>query len=821
MKYFIILLLIIIHRLIFAQIQWQENGVPVRQGENIDWSGTSVSTTDGNLVCVWSDTRNGDRGIFAQKISPDGVHLWGDEGIEVNDAEKIQDYPYAVSVENNAVIVAWVDFRYENAGDIFAQKLDADGILLWDADGVPLCLVEDMQFSLNIVTDENGGAFVIWIDNRNIGGFDIYGTHTLSSGDIAAGWDVNGNAIASGGGDQKQHTLCEDGTGGAIVAWDYQASPTEGDIYVQRIAANGVLLWGANGILLCGAPDVQETPKMTPDGTGNFIITWRDKRNENFGDIYAQRIDLNGDLLWGDDIEICVENGIQTNPEITQSFDQDAIVVWEDGRNDPMFRDIYTQKVDIDGNLIWQPEGNPICIENYHQLNPRLIGNNAGGCWIVWDDGREQGYPHVDIYVQKVTADGTILLEENGMSVCSDENYQGQPSVNNSINDDIYISWEDRRTGSMSIYSQVLNYDGIIQLPENGVEIFSGLSGKTYNLKILPSGDNPFLIWRDKRYFNRNQIYIQSLNIDGSPVFQEDGIPITTFTGYNQNNFAAVLNQNSNTTAIVWEETRIDYQQIYAQELDSSGNFLWNETGLQVCEYLFGQQELPQISVKEDNGELDYYVGWADFRNNLEFNIYGQKIHNGSLQWDTEGKLIAAPTGNDKLEDIVENFYIWQGGIWPNYDIFTKLVDENGNTAAGWPEDGLEICNAENRQRNPQGIIIPQGLLIIWEDSRNDECDIYGQIVTYAGNILWQENGLPLVFQENDQYNFKFIYDDGFYVVWQDFRSSYNCEIYAQKFDENGNKLWQPQGIFICDEFMDQNKPKVVSNGEDDIYIAW
>jgi len=25
-----------------------------------------------------------------------------------------------------------------------------------------------------------------------------------------------------------------------------------------------------------------------------------------------------------------------------------------------------------------------------------------------------------------------------------------------------------------------------------------------------------------------------------------------------------------------------------------------------------------------------------------------------------------------------------------------------------WPEDGLEICNAENRQRNPQGIIIPK-----------------------------------------------------------------------------------------------------------------
>ena len=173
------------------------------------------------------------------------------------------------------------------------------------------------------------------------------------------------------------------------------------------------------------------------------------------------------------------------------------------------------------------------------------------------------------------------------------------------------------------------------------------------------------------------------------------------------------------------------------------------------------------------------------------------------MQWDTEGKMIAAPTGNDKLEDIVENFYIWLGGGWPNYDIFAKLVDENGNTAAGWPEDGLEICNAEDRQMNPRGIITPQGLLILWEDLRGGSQtgnDIYGQIITYDGNILWQENGLPLVVQENDQDNFQFVYDDGLYLIWQDFRSSYsyNWEIYAQKFDENGNELWQEGGVLIA-----------------------
>jgi len=447
--------------------------------------------------------------------------------------------------------------------------------------------------------------------------------------------------------------------------------------------------------------------------------------------------------------------------------------------------------------------------------------------------------------------------------------------IKRNATNEVFVSWGDNRDGSTGIYLQILNDDGQIQLAENGEIIYFGLCGDANNYQFLANNDQPVIIWEDDRFgFIGTQIFYQVLNGDGSTVFVEDGIPITTFTDHDQVNFDAVLYPNSNTIAIVWEEVRVDFQQIYAQAVDIDGNYLWsNSNGLIIGQFP-AQQELPQISVKKDNEELDYYVGWSDFRD-WEFDIYGQKIHNGTLQWCTEGKLIAAPTGNDKLEDIVENFYIWQGGSWPNYDIFAKLVDEDGNTAAGWPENGFEICNAENKQRNPQGIITPQGLLILWEDHRNDESDIYGQIVTYDGNILWQENGLPLVVQAYYQANYQFIYDDGLYLTWSDFRSGSSYDIYIQKFDENGNELWeeggvlvsgdddistlspdivkvgdkilvvweeynnsfsdikaqllnesgellwQPQGIFICDEFMDQNKPKVVSNGEDDVYIAW
>ena len=865
MKYFIISLLIIIHSLIFAQIQWQENGVPVRQGENIDWSGISVSTTDGNLVCVWSDTRNGDRGIFAQKMNPDGVLLWGDEGIEVNDAEKIQDFPVVVSVENNAVIVAWWDNRDEDIPEIRAQKIDENGNLLWQNDGIILSSNENIVEQIFIVNDGTDGALFFWRVNDYPN--KLYGTHILGDGSIATGWGTNGKLIISSF--FYDIDIIADGYNGVVIAWEDVNYPIH-DLYMQRVDSSGNLLWGSSGIPLCIEVNMQDNVTITTDNDGIYYFFWRDNRNGPGYDIYMQKVDQNGNKLWLED-GLVHEDAYSYEILSVMGNDNNSIICWRQFNG--THEELYTQKIDINGNILWEPCGLPICTEDYWG-NTDLLIDNYGGCWVTFS--KADYYPNSDIYIQHVNSEGAILLEENGMLICSAENFQWQPSVNNSINDEIYISWEDRRTGSMSIYSQVLNYDGVIQLPENGIEIFGGLSGDSRDIEILQNYDNPFLIWKDKRYFHDDQIYIQSLNIDGSTVFEEDGIPITTFTGYDQDNFDAVLYPNSNIIAIVWEEVRADFLQIFAQAIDTSGNYLWSDsTGINLTtpdHYSVN----PKISIIDNSGTDEYYIGWEDWSDYMNPVIYGQKIIDGELQWGEEGKLIAALSGIDQLEDIVENFYIWKGGGWPNYDIFVKLVDENGNTAAGWPEDGLEICTAENRQTNPQGIIIPQGLLIIWEDDRSGERDIYGQIVTYDGNILWQENGLPLVVQDNDQDNFQFIYNDGLYLVWQDFRLSYNSEIYAQKFDENGNELWQEggvlvagvdetdcyypdlikvgnkifivwaeriyydarnikaqllnedgellwqaQGIFICDEFMDQNHPKVVSNGEDDVYIAW
>ena len=178
-KFSLILLVLVFSVALIAENLWEDEGVPIRKGVNIEWTRAAVATSDGAVVYVWSDTRIGDRDLWAQKVDENGNVLWGVssqnphypdmvEGLLVNGEINRQEDPVVIGNDDGSVIIAWVDFRNQDAGDIYAQKLDSDGNFVWDAAGVPLCLADDIQISLNIVNDAAGGAYIIWQDARKV-----------------------------------------------------------------------------------------------------------------------------------------------------------------------------------------------------------------------------------------------------------------------------------------------------------------------------------------------------------------------------------------------------------------------------------------------------------------------------------------------------------------------------------------------------------------------------------------------------------------------------------------------------------------------------
>jgi len=82
---------------------------------------------------------------------------------------------------------------------------------------------------------------------------------------------------------------------------------------------------------------------MASDGDGGIIITWWDKR-EFYADIYAQRIDTDGNFLWAEKgAAICLAHATQQDSYPVNTGIGSAIIVWWDKRKvDP---DIYAQRV--------------------------------------------------------------------------------------------------------------------------------------------------------------------------------------------------------------------------------------------------------------------------------------------------------------------------------------------------------------------------------------------------------------------------------------------------------------------------------------------
>ena len=99
----------------------------------------------------------------------------------------------------------------------------------------------------------------------------------------------------------KQNDVRLDGNGqhGAFLVWkDERVNNNNPDIYIQQLDANGYALWNPDGVVLCDDTSDQSTSNLCTDLNGGVIVAWSDRRNNGERDIYAQRVNANGQVLW-------------------------------------------------------------------------------------------------------------------------------------------------------------------------------------------------------------------------------------------------------------------------------------------------------------------------------------------------------------------------------------------------------------------------------------------------------------------------------------------------------------------------------------------
>ena len=436
-----------------ARAHWIEDGVGVCTEPSGSIAPVIARDLMGGAFIAWSDSRNGNADIYAQRLSVSGTALWTSGGLPVcTDPATIGDVNICSDGAGGA-IVTWIDYRNGNA-DVYAQRIGPNGTRRWTSNGVVICSNANTQNYPHIVPDGAGGAIIVWEDWRN-GDLDAYAQRIDATGYVW--WTANGVAVCSQSGNQTWVRVAPDNAGGAILCW-MDLRNGNYDIYAQRISSAGATAWTAGGVAICTASQTQGNPALIGDGSGGAIITWMDQRT-GFSDIYAQRISSGGGVQWTPDgVAISTASYEQYYPYLDQDGAGGAIISWLDNRLGDGVSQVYTQRINGTGTVQWTPNGVKLSARPIYQWETRVASDGQGGAIISWED-------YQNIRAQRVNAAGAAQWPTDGILISAAADAQLAPRIIPNDAGGAIITWYDNRNGNNDIYASNIETGGKLYDP--------------------------------------------------------------------------------------------------------------------------------------------------------------------------------------------------------------------------------------------------------------------------------------------------------------------------------------------------------------------
>lgn len=444
----LVLLVVLIPASVFAQ--WTLNGTPLTTMGGDRNSVIGVSDGAGGIISTWNDTRFLNSDIFVQRVTSAGVAAWTASGVAVCTAATDQYVSGIASDGAGGVIMAWQDAR-NGTSDIYVQRVNASGVAQWAANGVNICNAANHQSLPRIVADGSGGAIVVWQDLRT-GNYDVYAQRVNASG--LPQWTANGVALCTATGDQDQIQMISVGGGGAIVTWrDLRFGSSDTDIFAQRVTLAGSTAWAANGSFVCGALDNQQQPALCADGAGGALFSWADFRSGSNNDIYAERMDTNGNQLWAaSGVIVSGATSSQANPFMISDGSGGAAIAWMDFRSGSTY-DVYAQHITAAGANMWTNDGFAVCAAaSSDQYFPTIVTDGVGGYIFAWQDDRG-GFFQGDIYAQRLSTTGAAQWAGDGIAIMVAPGIQASPAMVSDGAGGTVMTWADYRGGFGQIYA--------------------------------------------------------------------------------------------------------------------------------------------------------------------------------------------------------------------------------------------------------------------------------------------------------------------------------------------------------------------------------
>jgi len=423
-----------------------------------------------------------------------------------------------------------------------------------------------------------------------------------------------------------------DGSGGVITAYLVN-SGNEAVTYVQRFSAQGD--WGKRGIEL-GSGSVSFTATMAdfvsliPDNSGNITVVYLLDKN-----IWARKLDMTGKPAWEGEITKRISPTDLPSPASFKAVGNsagEAVIAWISNQD---------HLTVTKGNGIQTSYFTSISTPGIDRFD--ITCDDGGNVFIIWKD-RPQ-YSEGNIYIQKVDSNGQAAWQSEGILLSSLHSpaYVRGPLDSWIVSDGeggAIAVWIHLAAGAKSdglnLYAQRISAGGEFLWEEGGVPIGDKSSQQRSQSepRVISDGSRGAIIfWED----GVRTIWAQRLDSQGNPLWAENGIEIVSASGTDTIYFDAAGDGSGN-TALVWNYNDNGSRILRAQKLDASGQKLWaNEVRVSgVPAYWAGYAAPARVSPDVDGG---FFITWASGKNIKDrASSYIQKIlPNGGLLWGQDG----------------------------------------------------------------------------------------------------------------------------------------------------------------------------------------
>ncbi len=167
---------------------------------------------------------------------------------------------------------------------------------------------------------------------------------------------------------------------------------------------------------------------------------------------------------------------------------------------------------------------------------------------------------------------------------------------------------------------------------------------------------------------------------------------------------------------------------------------------------------------------------------------------------------------------------IWQDRRAGTFDLYAQRIDAEGHPQ--WTRDGVLVNNFAGDQSEVSAIPDGEhGVILSWRDARFGPTDIYAQRLDASGVRVWTTSGVVVCSATGDQLGPRIVADGlgGVIIAWTDYRNSATYgDIYAQRLNSSGTTLWRAQGAVVCSlTTTTQNNPCIASDMAGGAIIAW